>query len=129
MLRTVIPFQLRVRLSIFLIPCGERNSNGCDWLISPSLAAGQTEDQMNPSKQWAQIKNSKITEDVKAETDQKQRNPTRCKICGGPYLLYWERRTPNEVSASFVPNILLKRGSCALRHARHRWPVGALRHG
>ncbi len=33
MLRTVIPFQLRVWLSIFLILCGERNSNGCAWLI------------------------------------------------------------------------------------------------
>jgi len=41
MLRTVIPFQLRVWLSIFLIPCGERNSNGCDWLISLSLAKGK----------------------------------------------------------------------------------------
>src|ERR1700740_624860 len=44
MLRTVIPFQLRVWLSIFLIPCGERNSNGGDWLISLSLDTGETED-------------------------------------------------------------------------------------
>src|SRR6266404_623661 len=43
MLRTVIPFQLRVWLSIFPILCGERNSNGCDWLISPSIATVQTE--------------------------------------------------------------------------------------
>ena len=43
------------------------------------------------------MKNSKITEDVKAETDEKQRNPTRCKICGGPYLSYSERMRPNEV--------------------------------
>jgi hypothetical protein len=31
-------------------------------------------------------KESKITEDVEAETDQKQRNPTRCTICSAPYL-------------------------------------------
>ena len=43
MLRTVIPFQLRVWLSIFLIPCGKRNSNGCDSLVFVSMAIDQTE--------------------------------------------------------------------------------------
>jgi hypothetical protein len=49
---------------------------------------------MNPSKQWTQIKDSKVTKDAKAETDQKQRNPTRCKICGGPYWFCSERMRP-----------------------------------
>jgi hypothetical protein len=86
MLRTVIPFQLRVWLSIFLIPCGERNSNGCDWLISVFLGHRANRESDEPFEVVAQIKTSKITEDVKAETDQKQRNQTRCKICSGPYL-------------------------------------------
>src|SRR5712664_71450 len=70
---------------------------------------------MNPSNEWAQIKNSKITEDVKAETDQKQRNQTRCKICGVPYLLCSERKTLNEVSARVVSDVLVKPTHCVLR--------------
>src|SRR5579862_1185576 len=79
MLRTVIPFQLHVWLSIFLIPCGERNSNGCDWLISLFLGYRANRELDKPFEVVDPDKTSKITQDVKAETDQKQRNQTRCQ--------------------------------------------------